>query len=120
MNTYIGVLQKYAVFSGRATRSEFWLFTLINSIVISTLGGLLFVEFLFSLFSLFYLAFGLAILIPSIAVLVRRLHDTGRSGWWYFLTLIPLIGPIILIIFLVGRSDLDNEYGLVPDSQPGA
>ena len=117
MNTYIGVLKKYAVFSGRATRSEFWLFILINAIVSITLGGLLSVEFLFSLF---YLAFHLAILIPSIAVLVRRLHDTGRSGWWYFVAFIPLIGSIILIIFLVGRSDQDNEYGLVPDSQPGA
>ena len=117
MNTYIGVLQKYAVFSGRATRSEFWLFTLINSIVGILLGVLgtvvgwiVFVELLFFL----------AILIPSIAVAVRRLHDTGRSGWWYFVTFIPLIGFIILIIFLVGGSDQDNEYGLVPDSQPGA
>ena len=117
MNTYIGVLQKYAVFSGRATRSEFWLFNLINSLVVFPLGVLgtavgwiVFVE----------LSFILAIMIPSLAVTVRRLHDTGRSGWWYFVNFIPLIGFIILIIFLVGGSDQDNEYGLVPDSQPGA
>ena len=111
MNTYIGVLQKYAVFSGRATRSEFWLFTLINLIVVTSLvflgivvGWIVFVRLLFSL----------AILIPSIAVAVRRLHDTGRSGWWYFVNFIPLIGLIILIIFLVRGSDQDNKYGLSP------
>ena len=116
--TYLGVLEKYAVFSGRATRSEFWLFELINAIVIIALGvlGGTVADWIAYVGVLFILA----ILIPSLAVTVRRLHDTGRSGWWYFISFIPLIGPVILIIFLVLGSDQDNEYGPKPDTQTGA
>ena len=112
MNWYIEVLKKYAVFSGRARRKEYWLFMLFN-IIIS------FVIWLIELFAgspdivlgLYYLA----ILIPSFAVLVRRLHDTNRSGWWFFISFIPLIGSIILLVFTVQDSQPDeNRYGPNP------
>lgn len=117
MNWYIGVLKKYAVFSGRAQRSEFWYFALFNiiiSVVLSLLdrvlglGGDLSVGVLSSIYSL-------AVLIPSIAVGVRRLHDTDRSGWWILIGLIPIIGWIMLIIFYVKDSQPgENQYGPNP------
>ena len=115
----LGVLQKYAVFSGRATRSEFWLFFLINAIVIIPLD-LVGADTVADWIAYVEVLFILAILIPLLAVTVRRLHDTGRSGWWYFINFIPLIGGVILIIFLVRGSDQDNEYGPIPDTQTGA
>jgi len=118
MNWYLGVLKKYTVFSGRAQRAEYWYFVLFNMIVgvalsmidqatgtldpdsgVGLLGGL----------------YSLAVLLPSLAVAVRRLHDTGRSGWWMFILLIPLIGVIALLIFFVQDSqDGSNEYGNNP------
>lgn len=112
MNYYIEVLKKYAVFSGRASRAEYWMFFLFNFIIsfIITLISL----FIQALFFLPYL-YGLAILIPSIAVMVRRLHDTNRSGWWWLISFIPLIGAIILIVFLAQDSQSgENQYGPNP------
>ena len=117
MDTYVEVLRKYAVFSGRAPRLEFWLFTLINVVVALVLGIL---GVLVAWIVYLEVLFALAVLIPSLAVTVRRLHDTGRSGWWYFVVLIPLIGLIVLIIFLVQGSDQDNEHGPRPNAQAGA
>jgi uncharacterized membrane protein YhaH (DUF805 family) len=118
MNWYLGVLQKYAVFGGRARRKEYWYFFLFNIIVtivlaiidaltgsfkagagIGLLGGL----------------YSLAVIIPSLAVTVRRLHDTDRSGWWLLISLIPLIGAIVLLIFVVQDSSPgENKYGQNP------
>ena len=112
MNWYIEVLKKYAVFSGRAQRKEYWLFMLFN-IIISFVIGLIesFIGDPGIILGLYYLA----MLIPSFAVLVRRLHDTNRSGWWFFISFIPLIGSIILIVFLVQDSQPDeNRYGPNP------
>jgi len=115
MNWYLGVLKKYTVFSGRAQRAEYWYFILFNMLVgialsivdqatgtfdpetgAGLLGGL----------------YSLGVLLPGIAVAVRRLHDTGRSGWWMFILLIPIIGWIALFIFMVQDSDTGgNEYG---------
>lgn len=109
MNFYVNVLKKYTVFDGRAARSEFWYFTLFNVIIsfvlgildsiigtssggIGVLGGL----------------YGLGVLLPSLAVGSRRLHDTDRSGWMQLLVLIPFVGAIILIVFFT------------QDSKPGA
>lgn len=115
MNWYLAVLKKYAVFKGRARRKEYWFFTLI-SILISialgfvdgfagTLDATTGVGMLGGLYSL-------VILIPSLAVMVRRLHDTGRTGWWFFLLFIPLIGAIVLLIFLLQDSKPgENKYG---------
>jgi uncharacterized membrane protein YhaH (DUF805 family) len=112
MHYYFEVLKKYAVFSGRARRKEYWMFILFN-IIISFIIGLL-IAFVEALFFLPYL-YTLAILIPSIAVMVRRLHDTNRSGWWWFIAFIPIIGTIILIVFLAQDSQPgENQYGPNP------
>ena len=104
MNYYLEVLKKYAVFSGRARRAEYWYFYLFNFIIgvlfaIGTLGGI----------------YSLAVLIPSIAVTVRRLHDTNHSGWWLLISFIPFFGGIILLIFLLQDSQPgENQYGPNP------
>ena len=109
-----GLVDKYATFSGRATRSEYWylvLFGYILAFIITFLGTLLESPGLtIGLSSVLCLA----VFIPSLAVCVRRLHDTGRSGWWYLLILIPYIGAIALIIIFCLKSDEDNKYGPKP------
>jgi len=107
MNWYLAVLKKYAEFNGRAGREEFWMFVLISfiaSLVLSFIRPL-------------WLVYNLAVLVPSVAVCARRLHDTGRSGWWQLLALIPLIGPIIVIVFAAQASQPgDNPFGPNPKS----
>ena len=117
MNWYFQVLKKYAVFDGRATRSEYWYFALFNFIIslvlaiIENIAGLQIISS-FGILSGFY---GLAVFLPGIGVSIRRLHDTGRSGWWLFIPLIPLIGAILLIVYYVGDSDPGtNQYGPSP------
>lgn len=113
MNWYIEVLKKYAVFSGRARRKEYWMFVLFNIIIVFVLG---IIEGLAGIVGP-NLIYGLAIMIPGIAVSVRRLHDTNRSGWWLFIGLIPLIGTIVLIVFMVQDSQSgENQYGRNPKS----
>jgi uncharacterized membrane protein YhaH (DUF805 family) len=110
MNWYLDVLKKYAVFEGRARRREYWMFFLFNFIVALVLGivdGMLNTLFISTIYSL-------AVIIPSLAVGVRRLHDTGRSGWWWLIAFIPLIGAIVLLVFFVQDSVEDNEYGPNP------
>ncbi len=112
MQWYIRVIKQYAVFSGRASRMEYWMFVLINFLF--GLGGIL-----LSLLGLnFVLAlYSLAIWIPTLAVQVRRLHDVSRSAWWLLILLIPLAGTIVLFIFDVLPGDPDtNLYGSVPPS----
>ena len=117
---YFEVLKKYAVFSGRSRRKEYWFFVLFNIIVSIILGvidgvtGTLDPESGMGLLGLIYT---LAILIPALAVSVRRLHDTGRSGWWLLILLIPLIGTIVILIFMVQDSKPEeNQYGPNPKS----
>ncbi len=118
MNWYLEVLKKYAVFSGRARRKEFWFFVLFNiiiSIVLAVIDG---VTGSFSPEAGMGLLGGiytLAVLIPGIAVSVRRLHDTERSGWWLLIALVPLIGAIVLLVFMVQDSKPgQNQYGANP------
>ncbi|MFF0714761.1 DUF805 domain-containing protein [Streptomyces bauhiniae] len=115
MNWYVDVLKKYAVFSGRARRKEYWMFTLFSviiSIVLTILDNALDINFLAGLYSL-------AVLLPSLAVGVRRLHDTSRSGWWLLVALIPLIGAIVLLVFFVSEGKPEaNEYGPNPKYAP--
>jgi len=113
------VLGKYATFSGRAQRSEFWwfyLFSLIVSAVLQMVDRALFgtlvggqdVGILAPLFSL-------AILLPSLAVGARRLHDTDRSGWWLLIALIPILGFLVLLYFFVQRGTAGpNQHGADP------
>jgi len=118
MNWYIKVLKNYAVFSGRARRKELWYFFLFNIIVSAVLGiidgttGSFGIEGGGGLLTAVY---ALAVFIPGMAVAVRRLHDTGRSGWWGLLALIPIIGPVILVVFFMldGKPE-SNQYGENP------
>ncbi|MCL5733579.1 MAG: DUF805 domain-containing protein [Patescibacteria group bacterium] len=99
MNWYIKVLKKYAVFSGRARRKEYWMFVLFNvifAIIASIIDSIIGIKVY--RFGLIYILYILAVLIPSLAVGVRRLHDTGRSGWWLLLALAPTIASTIIII----------------------
>src|SRR3712207_4990920 len=89
--------KKYAELSGRARRKEYWMYTLlviVGSIVIGIVEGILGLAGMFGGYGLLRSLFMLAILVPSIAVGVRRLHDTNRSGWWMLLALVPIIGSI--------------------------
>lgn len=95
MDHYLAVLKKYADFEGRSTRSEYWFFALFNFLI--AFGLIIISKFVPPLIFLYGL-YALAVLIPSIAVSVRRLHDSGRSGWWIFIALIPIIGGIWLLI----------------------
>jgi uncharacterized membrane protein YhaH (DUF805 family) len=114
---YIKVLTQYADFGGRARRMEYWMFTLISTIVGAVLGVLSGVLSLrgstgMGLLAAIYL---LATIIPSIAVAVRRLHDTGRSGWWMFISLIPFVGFLIVLYFQLQPGEPHaNEYGPDP------
>ena len=115
MNWYLEVLKKYAVFSGRARRKEYWMFLLFNIVIALVLG---FVEGLANGPGIVSMLYSLAVLIPSIAVSVRRLHDTDRSGWWLLIALIPLIGTIVLIVFFVQDSKPgENQYGPNPKAE---
>jgi uncharacterized membrane protein YhaH (DUF805 family) len=108
-------LNKYADFSGRARRSEYWWFFLFNvlvSIVASIIDAIIGTRS--GNFGLVEGIAGLALLLPGLAVGARRLHDTTRSGWWLLIGLIPIIGAIILIIFFVQDSHGDNQYGPSP------
>jgi uncharacterized membrane protein YhaH (DUF805 family) len=112
MEWYLKVLKNYVGFQGRASRKEYWMFVLFNVIVAIVLA---IVDSLANLHSLLGGLYSLAILLPSLAVGVRRLHDTGRSGWWLFISLIPLIGSIILLVFMcLDSQENDNQYGPNP------
>ena len=115
MNWYLEVLKKYAVFSGRARRKEYWMFFLFNVIILFVLG---LVEGLAGSPGIVSMLYSLGVLIPGIAVTVRRLHDTDRSGWWLLIGLVPLIGAIALLVFMVQDSKLDeNQYGSNPKTE---
>ncbi len=120
MHWYLYVLKNYAVFSGRARRKEYWFFTLISSVVVvffsvidNQMGWKLGEDagFLGTLY-------GVAVIVPSIAVTVRRLHDTDRSGWWILIGLIPLVGAIVLLVFLILKgNEGDNRFGPDPKAE---
>lgn len=118
MNWFIAALKKYATFSGRAQRAEYWYFVLFNMLFLMGLtisdgiAGTFSAEAGIGLLSGIY---SLGILSPSVAVGVRRLHDTGRSGWWLLIGIIPIIGGIVLLIFFVQDSAPgENSYGPNP------
>ena len=106
------VFSQYAGFSGRARRSEYWYFVLFNFIVSFVLGLL---GQAASIFSILSGIVSLALLVPGLAVAIRRLHDIGKSGWYLLFVLIPLVGSIILITWCCKDSDPgDNAYGPNP------
>lgn len=111
MDWYIAVLKKYVEFTGRARRKEYWMFALISLVVSVALGV---VGRILGTSALSYL-YSLAILLPGIAVTIRRLHDTGRSGWMSLIGIIPVLGWIVLLVFMAQDSTPGtNQYGLNP------
>lgn len=108
------VLTQYAGFSGRARRSEFWYWALFQ-IVIGVIAWMLDrAAFNAAYGSWFSIIVSLGLLLPSLAVAVRRLHDTSRRGWWLLIVILPVIGSIILLVFYVQDSHPDNTYGPSP------
>ena len=126
MNWYMEVLRKYAQFDGRARRKEYWMFTLVNCLVciaVALVGGLLTALIARSTdgssLALLFMApvwlYTIAMIVPSLAVTIRRLHDTGRSGWWILIGLVPFVGGIILLVFECQDSQPgSNEFGPNP------
>ncbi len=118
MNWYLEVLKKYAVFTGRARRKEYWYFILFNiiiSIILSAVDGMTGSYNPQTGMGLLGTIYILAILLPAVGVSIRRLHDTGRSGWWVLLSLIPLLGTIVLLVFMLQDSKPgSNQYGANP------
>jgi uncharacterized membrane protein YhaH (DUF805 family) len=121
MEWYVAVLKKYATFDGRARRKEYWMFVLFNFLIAFLLAfveGMLGIapytdtSVLGSLYSLF-------VLIPSVAVSVRRLHDTDRSGWWLLLAVVPLANIALLVFFIQEGTRGTNQYGPDPKTATG-
>jgi uncharacterized membrane protein YhaH (DUF805 family) len=117
LNWYLYVIKNYAVFEGRARRKEYWMFFLFNfvfSIAAGIIDNILGLDFRNG-GGLFGSLYGLAVLIPSIAVAVRRLHDVGRSGWFIFINLIPILGWIWFLVVMCTDGDSGlNKYGPNP------
>jgi uncharacterized membrane protein YhaH (DUF805 family) len=117
MHWYTDVIKKYAVFSGRAARPEFWWFVLFNIIISAAINLVVSAVAGHSAGQAVGEIYSLAVLLPSLGVGIRRLHDTNRTGWWYLLVFIPILGWIVLIVFLALASDPGpNKYGPNPQS----
>ena len=112
MEWYLKVLKNWNNFDGRAARTEFWMFVLINfvvSLILSALGQKI------SIFGILSILYSLFVLIPAIAVGVRRLHDIGKSGWWYLIVFVPFLGALVLLyFFILDSQEGENEYGPNP------
>lgn len=129
MNEYLNAFRQYATFTGRARRREYWMFALFNAVIIfvlAILAGMLSPNMdqtgpSLNLGTALYGLYTLAVFIPSLAVTARRLHDTGRSGWWQLINLVPFVGSIILLIFAVQDSQPgSNRWGTNPKGQGAA
>lgn len=118
MNWYLKVLKQYADFKGRARRTEYWMFTLFNvifGVVAIILDNVLGLAFPFVGYGPLYLLYILSMFIPGLAVLVRRLHDIGKSGFMFFIVLIPIVGVIWMFVLLVSDSQSGaNKWGANP------
>ncbi len=118
MNWYLLVLKKFADFNGRARRTEYWMFVLFNiifGIVAAVIDNVVGTAIDGVGYGLFYILYMLAVLIPGLAVAVRRLHDTGKSGWMLLVALIPLVGAIWLLVLMVTEGTPgENQYGSNP------
>jgi uncharacterized membrane protein YhaH (DUF805 family) len=122
-NWYLKCLKQYADFSGRARRKEYWMFALFNMIffivamILDNVLGLTVGELPYGAF---YFLYALAVLIPGLAVSVRRLHDVGKSGWMILISLIPIVGGIWLLVLMLTDSNLEeNQFGANPKTVSG-
>ena len=111
-------MRQYADFSGRARRMEYWMFTLFNGIFAVLAVGVDYMvgsNFIAGMYGITYLTYWLATIVPGLAVLVRRMHDVGKSGWMILVAIIPLIGPIWLLVLLFTDSQKEtNAWGPNP------
>lgn len=118
MNWYLKYWKQYADFSGRARRKEYWIFSLINYIIIFFLYILQIVMIestLWLIFPIIFFLYAVAVFLPGLAVNIRRLHDIGKSGWWYLIYLIPIIGAIWLTVLMCLDSEPgENQWGENP------
>ncbi len=115
MYWYIEALKKFAVFNGRARRKEYWMFYLMSIIVAFVIA---FLEIIFRTPGIISKIYPFAMVIPNLSVSVRRLHDTDRSGWWFFINLVPVIGSIFFLLFTIEDSTPgDNRYGPNPKEE---
>ncbi|MET8129836.1 DUF805 domain-containing protein [Streptomyces sp. NPDC005065] len=115
MHWYLDVLKKYAVFSGRARRKEYWMYALFNAIA-ATIALVL--DAVLGTLPIITAIYVLAVLLPGLGLYVRRLHDTGRSGWWVLFGLVPLVGGITLFVFTCLEGERSqNAYGPDPKSE---
>ncbi|WP_193016482.1 MULTISPECIES: DUF805 domain-containing protein [Gammaproteobacteria] len=125
MNWYLEVIKNnYANFSGRARRKEYWMFTLINTIIITILYAIMFSSIdmntgemggLGSIISIILGIYSLAIIVPSLAVTIRRFHDQDKSGWMFLLAFIPFVGGLIVFVFMcLEGTKGDNRFGPDP------
>jgi uncharacterized membrane protein YhaH (DUF805 family) len=118
MEWYLKVMRQYADFSGRARRKEYWMFILFNvifAIIAMVLDNVLGLNFEEGSGGPIYIIYALIALIPGLAVAVRRLHDVGKSGWMFFIVLIPIIGSIWLLVLMCSEGESSsNAYGSNP------
>ncbi len=115
MNYYLKVLKNYATFTGRARRKEFWMYFLIFNIFSIPVA---IADIMLNTGNKMSVLYTLAFLLPTIAVIVRRLHDIGKSGWWYLISLIPLVGLIgFLVLMCLDGTRGENKYGLDPKKE---
>ena len=108
---------KYVTFSGRSSRSAYWWWYLFGILVLVVS---LAIDYALGAGGILYVLVALAMLLPNLAVLVRRLHDAGHSGWWVLIGLLPLIGAIVLLVFTLQGSDQPNQWGNGPDERAAA
>lgn len=118
MKWYLMAWQRCLQFTGRSRRTEYWMFVLINILVAIAIAlmdlmlGTVDEQTQTGTFSTLY---SLVVFLPTLALTVRRLHDTGRSGWWVLISLIPILGVIVLLVFMVLDGEAgDNDYGANP------
>lgn len=118
---YYKVILNYTNFNGRARRQEYWYFTLVNvlvNLVMGIIDRVIGSVMQMDNFGFFGVIYALFIMIPSIAVTVRRLHDSGRTGWWALIAFVPIIGILVLLYFLIQDSEEgSNQYGANPKYQ---
>jgi uncharacterized membrane protein YhaH (DUF805 family) len=121
MDWFVKAVQQFAVFRGRARRKEYWFFVLFYALISGFLAVIDSIIGRFDAHSgvgLFSGLFALAMLLPAVAVSVRRLHDTNRSGWWLLVGVVPLLGSLVLLVFALSRGTPSaNDYG--PDPLAG-
>ena len=119
MSWYFNAIANYVNFKGRERRRAYWMFVLVNLIITVVLSCIdnIFIDINSGIFvnGVLSTIYGIFIFLPSLAITVRRLHDTGRSGWWVLIELIPIVGFIIILVFLCQDSHYEeNQYGPCP------